>query len=528
MAAETKTGSRGAWGSKIGLILAMSGNAVGLGNFWRFPRIAAQNGGGAFMIPYFIALLVLGLPLMITEWNLGRYGGKFGHGTLGPMVYVQAREKIGPKNALCIGAICGGLAFSVTLLVNAYYNHIIGWTLHYSLLSLFGKYRGQDTAQLYADTISNPVTSILFWVLVLAFLAFAVSRGIQRGIEAWAKIMMPALYVFGIMLAVIAFTLPANAAHPDWTPLRGLNFLWNPDFSKLNWTAALAAAGQIFFTLSLGMGIITNYASYLKPKDDIVVASVATISLNEFAEIILASTAVIPISYTFMGEHLVDGGSIGFTFISLPKAFQSIAGGQWLGAIWFLLLFFAGFTSAIAMYNYLTTLVEEDLGLRRTRASMIVFCAYLVVGLPVLLEPVLTGGHQLFFSELDNWVGTYLLLFLGLAELLVAGWCVRREQAVKEINQGALAKIPRWFFTGFIKIVSPLALIVVIIFSTVDYARAGYFSLQQDPWVHAARIVILLIFLAGTAISWRSVNRAYKTEIHADKKKKITSNGGAE
>lgn len=283
--------SRENWGSKLGLILAMAGNAVGLGNFWRFPYMAATNGGGAFMIPYFAALLLVGVPLMFVEWNLGRYGGKYGHGTLGAMVYLQAREGISTKAAAIIGAICGMIAFAVTVLVNSYYNHVIGWTLGYSFFSITGRYMdgSVDTTKLFVDYISTPGLSFTFWILALVILAFAVMRGLQKGIEAWARVMMPVLYILGFILIVRALTLGTpQVDHPDWTPIAGLNYLWNPDFSKINFSVFLAACGQVFFTLSLGMGIICNYASYLKPDDDITLSGVATVSLNEFAEVILA------------------------------------------------------------------------------------------------------------------------------------------------------------------------------------------------------------------------------------------------
>ncbi|OPJ54991.1 sodium-dependent transporter [Alkalithermobacter paradoxus] len=518
--------SRENWGSKIGLILAMAGNAIGLGNFWRFPYQAASNGGGAFMIPYFAALIMLGLPLMLVEWNLGRYGGKYGHGTLGPMVYLQAREGVKPRKAAVVGALAGMLAFGVTLLVNSYYNHIIGWTLGYSFLSLTGGYMdsAKSTGEIFVGYIQNPAMVFTFWIIALAGLALAVMRGVQKGIEAWAKLMMPVLYVFGIILAIRALTL-GSPVNPDWSSLKGLNFIWNPDFSKLSWTAALAAAGQIFFTLSLGMGIICNYASYLKPEDDVVVSSIATISLNEFAEIVLGSTIVIPIAYAFLGPEGVGAG-VGLSFIALPNVFRSMAGGQIFGSLWFLLLFFAGFTSAIAMYNYLTALVEEDLGIERTKASWIIFIAYVIVGLPVGLEPILTKTAELvYLTEVDNWVGSYLLLVLGLIEIVVAAYLMG-DKSLTEINKGGIWKVPTWFFNTFVKCIAPLALTIVLVFSTKTYMESGYFNIvpsfvegmpQLVPWVQGARIVIGLVLIAGFIQSYTSIKNKYKDELSQNK-----------
>ncbi len=514
--------TRGSWGSKIGLILAMAGNAVGLGNFWRFPYQAASNGGGAFMLPYFTALLILGLPLMLSEWNLGRYGGKYGHGTLGPMVYLQAREGAKPKTALILGAVAGGLAFAVTLLVNSYYNHLIGWTLGYAVSSFTGAYmdQSQSTADFFVAYIQNPKMVFTFWIIALAGLSFAVMRGVEKGIEAWAKVMMPVLYVFGITLAIRSLTM-GSPVNPEWSSLKGLNFIWNPDFSTLTWRSALAAAGQIFFTLSIGMGIICNYASYLKPDDDVVVSSIATISLNEFAEIVLGGSIVIPIAYAFLGPDGIGAG-VGLSFIALPNVFRTMAGGQFFGGLWFLLLFFAGFTSAIAMYNYLTALVEEDLGIPRKVAAWMIFVAYIIVGLPVGLEQIINKTADLaYFTEVDNWVGSYLLLVLGLIEIIVVAYLMG-EKSLTEINRGGIWQMPNWFYTVFMKTLTPAALIIVLVFSTLDYIKAGYFKFvpsfvaeapQLVPWVNAARVVILLVFLTGAYQSYRSISTKYAKEI---------------
>lgn len=521
--------SRENWGSKLGLILAMAGNAVGLGNFWRFPYMAATNGGGAFMIPYFAALLLVGVPLMFVEWNLGRYGGKYGHGTLGAMVYLQAREGISTKAAAIIGAICGMFAFSVTVLVNSYYNHVIGWTLGYSFFSITGRYMdgSVDTTKLFVDYISSPGLSFTFWILALAILAIAVMRGLQKGIEAWARVMMPVLYILGFVLIVRALTLGApQVDHPDWTPIAGLNYLWNPDFSKINFSVFLAACGQVFFTLSLGMGIICNYASYLKPDDDITLSGVATVSLNEFAEVILAGTIVIPIAYAFGGEKGISGG-VGLTFMSLPNMFRHMGGGQIFGTIWFLILFFAGFTSAIAMYNYLVALLEEDLHVKKAKASIMIFILYIIVGLPVGLEPVLNPGtgNTFYFDELDAWVGSYLLVVLGLVEIFVAGWLMKLK-AWEEMNRGSIWKVPKWFYNLFVRVVTPIFLIFVLISSTIEKAGKGYFKLiptfvadkpESIGWVVAARFVMIFVLAIGFFEAYRSIKKNYSVELTSNK-----------
>ena len=516
------TEKRENWGSKLGMILAMAGNAVGLGNFWRYPYQAAKNGGGAFMIPYFGALLLLGVPLMLVEWNLGRQGGKYGHGTLGPMVYLQAREGMKPKGAAILASFAGMIAFGVTILVNAYYNHIIGWTLGYAYMSATGSYMDKSisTGDFFVSYIQSPGKLVIFWIIALGFLGFAVMRGIQKGIEAWAKFMMPTIYIFGIILIIRTLTLGAPV-NPDWTPIAGLNFIWAPRWDALSWTAALAAAGQIFFTLSIGMGIIPNYASYLKPDDDIVLSGIATVSLNELAEVILGGTIAIPICYTFLGAEGLKSG-VGLSFIALPNIFREMGGGQLFGTFWFLLLFFAGFTSAIAMYQYLVALLEEELGVAKQKASILVFALYIIVGLPVALEPMLTKTADLaYFSELDNWVGSYLLVILGLLEAIACGWLMKGK-AYEEMNRGAFWKVPSWFFKLFIQFLTPVCIIILLIFSTKDYISQGYFKLVPEmyaktpvlvPWAVGARIVIIGVLALGFYQSYKSIKRKYSVEL---------------
>jgi SNF family Na+-dependent transporter len=515
------------WGSQIGLILAMAGNAVGLGNFWRFPFQAAQNGGGAFMIPYIAALLLIGIPVMIVEWTQGRFGGQHGHGTLGYMIYLQSRAKIKPKKAIILGSICGALVIGVTVLVNSYYNHIIGWTLGYSYLSITGAYMGEgvNTAEIFVNYIQSPVYVFVFWIASLGMLAFAVTRGIQKGIEAWAKLMMPVLYIFGFILIIKALTV-GSPVKADWSSLKGLEYLWHPNFAKFSWRSTLAASGQIFFTLSIGMGIIQNYASYLKKDDELVVSSMATVSLNEFAEVILGGTIAIPIAYAFLGPDKVQAGGVGFSFISLPNVFNQMGtGGQIFGALWFLLLFFAGFTSAIAMYNYLVSIFSEDIGMTRKQASLAVFGLYILVGLPVGLESIITKQAELaYLTELDNWVGSYLLVIVGLIEVIVTGWLMK-DSFIDEANRGSYWKLPDWFYNVVIKYITPLTILFVLCGSTYEYAKAGYFKAIPSfvekfpvlvPWVNGARLMMVIVLTIGFIGTYKSIKNVYGNEIEVN------------
>ncbi len=519
------------WGSKLGLILAMAGNAVGLGNFWKFPYMAAGNGGGAFMIPYFIALLLLGFPIMVMEWQTGRFGGEHDENTLGAMVYLQARQGLKPKTALAIGSISGGLCFAITLLINSYYTHIVGWTLNYSVMSFAGDYMDHsiNTGELFVGMISSPTRVFLFWIIVLIMLAYAVSRGISGGIEKWAKVMMPALYLFAIILVVAAFTT-GSPVNPDWSALKGLNYVWNPDFSKLTWGGTMAACGQIFFSLSIGMGLICHYASYLKKEDDVVISSVSTVALNEFAEIVLAASIVIPIGYAYLGQEVLENAGPSLTFITLPNAFRDMPLGQLFGGLWFVLLFFAGFTSSMALYSYVTTFLSEIARISKKKASWIIMGCFLIVGFPVAFETILNKvGNTFYLDELDLWIGQYFLLILGLIEVIVFTRCMPREQQYR-INEGALKKLPKPFFNVLLRYITPLMLIVVLIAATIERINSGAMALipggfaedgsLADPmrvlWVNLARVVMIAIFVAATIITRNYVKHRYGDELAAN------------
>lgn len=510
---------RDRWASKIGLILAMAGNAIGLGNFWRFPYQAAKNGGGAFMIPYFAALFLLGIPIMWVEWVQGRYGGKYGHGTLGPTFYLMSRESLKPRTALIFGIIGGMLAFSVTTLLNSYYLHVIGWSAAYTYFSATGAYFGDiNTAEFMIKYLTNTQQVLIFWGISVILLGIAVGQGVSKGIERWVKVMMPVLYIAAILLVLRSLTL-GSPVKPEWSSIKGFEFLWEPRFSEVTWQSALAAAGQIFFTLSLGMGIIQNYASYLGPEDDVALSGLATVSLNEFAEVILGGSIAIPIAFAYLGEEGVAGG-VGLAYIALPNVFRTMPAGQLFGAVWFLLLWFAGFTSAIAMYNYLVALLEEDLKISRKTGAAFVFILYLILGLPVALDPTVGSLDLYYLTELDNWVGSYLLVVLGLFDIIVAVWLFKPENFWEELHKGAYIKVPEWVMF-FIKYIAPIYTLILLVFTTKTYVESGYFkavpSYVAKPefanWVWLARGMMLVILIIGAIEAYMAIKKKYAEEL---------------
>ena len=275
------------------------------------------------------------------------------------------------------------------------------------------------------------------------------------------------------------------------------------------------------------MGIICNYASYLQPDEDIVTASVATVALNEFAEVILAGTSVIPISYAFLGPEGIKG-SIGLAFMALPNVFTTMAGGRIFGAVWFFLLFFAGFTSAIAMYNYLVALLEEEMGIDRKKGAVMIFILYLIVGAPIAAEGVVTGeANLIYFTEVDNWIGNYLLIVLGLLEVITVAWLVK-DEGLEEMNKGGLWKVPKWFYRVFPQFLTPVCIIVFLAIFTRDYWVAGNFKLVPSylagieymaPWAIAGRCVVIAVLVIGFVQTYKAIKRKYKDEIDSNQAK---------
>jgi Na+-dependent transporters of the SNF family len=456
MSKET-LGPRETWASRAGLILAMAGNAIGLGNFLRFPGRVALYGGGAYLIPYFVALFLLGFPIMWLEWAIGRHGGQYRAHWLGPMMYLITKKKFNHRKAKIIAGIFGGVSLSIAILLNAYYTNLIGWVAFWAGMSMSGKITevtevSQSIGYL-VKIIGDPLYNLIPWGISLITIGLIVSPGISKGIERGAKIMMPILFIFAIGLLVTGFTW-RTPIKPEWDSLKGFYWLWTPRFEMLSEPATwLEGAGQIFFSLSLGIaGIIPTYASYLKRDEDLTLGALTTASLNEFAEVICGGSIAFTLGYAFGGELpigmvFVDGKSPFFLAMAVYPAFFGKLGGAgaMLGALWYLLLWFAGVTSAIAITN---TMVEffSDLGVRRTIGSILSVILMFIFGLPIVIEGSMTisydwGPSTTYLDFTDFVVGSLLLVVVSLLETIFAGAFMWKD-GYEELNRGGLVKIP--------------------------------------------------------------------------------------
>ncbi len=490
------------WATRIGLILAAAGNAVGLGNFLRFPVQAAQNGGGAFMIPYFIAFLLLGIPLMWVEWAIGRYGGKYGHGHLPGMFDVVWRNPI--------AKYIGVLGLFVSSIIMIYYCYIESWNLGFSLFSLSKTYFGMTDfnsmtgfLKSYQGVEKGFFTSIwtayFFLIITLLINFYVLLRGVSKGIELLAKIGMPLLILLAIILAIRVITLgtPDPVNFPERNVENGFAFIWNPNFSMLTdakiW---LAAAGQIFFTLSVGMGTLEAYASYLREKDDIALNGLSTASTNEFVEVILGGSIAIPVAFAFFGEvatlEIAKGGAFNLGFVSMPLIFQKLPFGEFFGFIWFFLLFIAGITSSVAMVQPLIAFLEEQFKISHKKATLYVF-----IGTFISAHLVVFFFQFGVLDEMDYWAGTFLLVLIGFIEVVIFAWIWGMDKGWNEIQKGADIKIPKFFYF-VIKYITPLYISVILVYwgftDAVPTLLMHNIPAEQIPYRWATRLFMLLFF----------------------------------
>ncbi len=500
-----------AWGSRTGLILAMAGNAVGLGNFLRFPVQAVQNGGGAFMIPYIVCFLIMGLPLLWIEWSIGRFGGRKGHHST-PFIFGGMFKK-------SIWKYIGVFGIFNNIAVAAYYCYIESWTLSYVYHSLKQSFAGlnqievatffTDYISFEASTTGIPYESLIFYIICLLLNTYILSRGLQGGVEKVAKIGVPLLIIFGFFLALRGITLGSSGAPEgceDCDAFLGLNYLWEPQFSSLSdpkvW---LAAAGQIFFTLSIGMGTVHCYASYVKSRDDIALNAMSAGWLNGFVEVVIGASIVVPIAAGYLGlDWVIENAGFNMAFQTMPYLFS-----QWgpflalfAGLFWFGLLFFAGITSSLAFGTPWLGFMEDEFDWGRRRSAWSFGLIVMVIGLPTVFF-----FNQGVFGEYDYWAGTVTLVVFALSESLLYS-LVGFKKGWDELNRGADIKIPL-IFKPIMRYVTPVLLLFVFLTSLLNPAQNDWDTAfnrlkEKGTWELDANSIIGKIINKGI-----EANRSY-------------------
>jgi len=507
------------WSTRIGVILAVAGSAVGLGNFLRFPGQAAQHGGGAFMLPYFVSLLVLGIPLCWAEWTMGRYGGIRGFNSA-PGIF----SVIWPNRS---AKYFGGVALLIPLVIYMYYVVIEAWCLGYALSYIngalmlgsdaaayqrfFDHFVGMERDGSLLDLADHRLLPILGVTFVLNFAL--IYRGVTKGIESFCRLAMPLMVICASCVLIRVLTLGTpNPLHPDQSVVGGLGFMWNPHPDKL-WEPQtwLAASGQIFFSLSVGFGIIINYASYLRRSDDVVLSGLTASSMNEFFEVCLGGMITLPAAFIFLGVTAGSFGTFDLGFKALPNVFAVMPGGRFFGFLWFFMLFVAAITSSLSMLQPVIAFLEEGFALKR-HASAAILGVLAAMG----------SGFVLFFSKgmvaldtFDFWVGTMLIFVLAMVQSLLYGWIFGIERGHREAHEGAHIRIP-WFVQLMLKYVVPFYLLAIFVGVCVT-AGPGYVTLIAENRVVRASILFMGTILAFLMVLIHIAGRRWESQGRYDR-----------
>jgi NSS family neurotransmitter:Na+ symporter len=416
------------WSSGSAFLLAAIGAAVGLGNLWRFPFVAGQNGGGAFVLIYIACVVFLCVPIMIAELSMGRRG----QGSA-----ISTMRKL--SNEAGVGSswmVIGWLSIAVPLIGLSFYSVVAGWSIDYVLqagMNAFSQFNGRDSENMFNLMLASPLRLLLFHTLFLASAVFIVARGIGNGIELIAKFMMPGLFV---ILLILALNSIINADIG-----RGLDFLFNPDFTKIKPTVVFLALGQAFFSVAIGVGAMITYGAYV-PRQISLPKAALTIALADAAVALMAGIVIFPLVFS---NGLDPAGGPGLIFITLPVAFGNMPGGHIVGFLFFVLLFFAAFSSVVGMLEPAVSWLEEHKGFSRPKVTILAGMFGWVLGIAAalsfnvwsdvkLLNFVPLVREKNIFELLDFSVSNLMLPINALLIAIFAGWIMSRKAILDELG----------------------------------------------------------------------------------------------
>ncbi len=439
----------GQWSSRWIFILAATGSAVGLGNIWKFPYIAGENGGGAFVLVYLLCIAAIGIPIMMAEVLLGRRGRQSPINTMKILAKEEGRSKA--------WALLGWSGVVAGFLILSYYSVIAGWGLAYVLNAGSGAFTGAPAAEIqsiYTTLVASPGQLIFWHSLFMLMTMLVVARGVKKGLEVAIRFLMPALFV--LLLIMVGYAISSGEF------VRGLSFLFTPDFSKLSAKGVLIAMGHAFFTLSLGMGAIMIYGSYM-PKNASIAKTSIIVALTDTVVALLAGMAIFPIVFA---NALEPGAGPGLIFQTLPIAFGSMPGGSFFGAVFFVLLVLAAWSSAISLIEPAVAWLVENKGWTRVKASAWCGFATWLVGLGTALSFNEWSDYTLwgknFFELLDFLTSNIMLPLGGLFIALFAAWVMKSSSTANELalEEKSMAYTSWWFLVRF---VTPVAVIIIFL-----------------------------------------------------------------
>ena len=447
------------WSSRFAFILAATGSAVGLGNIWKFPYITGENGGGAFVLVYLLCIALIGLPIMMAEVVIGRRGG---HNPITSMGNLAA--KAGVSSAW---KGLGWLGVIASFIILSFYSVIGGWAVSYVGSSASGAFAGADAeaiGNLFGGLLGSPSTLLLWHSLFMLLVMVVVARGVRAGLEKATTWLMPALFVLLLMLVGYAATTDNFA--------QGFSFLFSPDFSKLSTAGLLTAMGHAFFTLSLGMGVMMVYGAYL-PKNVSIARVSITVALMDTLVALLAGLAIFPIVFA---NGLEPGAGPGLIFQTLPLAFGQMPGGTLFGTLFFVLLVFAAWTSAISLLEPVVAWVEEHQGISRVTSTLVAGVAIWALGIlsilslndwadlhPLGMFPMFAG--KTLFDLLDFLTANIMLPLGGLLIALFVGWALGRDAVREELGLSDSGAFRLWH--ALLRYVTPVGVLVVFVYNLV-------------------------------------------------------------
>ena len=434
--------------SNLGAILAAAGGAVGLGNIWRFPYMVGQNGGGAFLLVYVFFVMLIGVPLMMTEFIIGRRSQS-------NVVGAYRKLSHGSKGWMMLGIFGIVAAF----LIYAFYSVVAGWTLNYIVLSCSGGLAGKDPTAitiLFAEFTQGSFWPVFYQLLFLSLTATVITMGVQKGIEKVSKVLMPVLFLLLLLMCVRSITLDGAS--------EGLRFLFKPDFSKLNGTCILSALGQSFFSLSIGMGAMVTYGSYIRKQDKLFPTSLWIAGCDSVVAV-LAGIVIFPAVFAF-GMNPASGPEL--VYIVLPNVFNSMPAGTLFAIIFFVLLGIAALTSTISLLEILVAFAVEELHWKRRTASFASTLLVFIIGIFCALSfgPLKEFHifHRTIFDLFDLLTASYLMPIGALLMTIFLGWCFPKAEVRDELSNGGTIKAKAFELYYFVlRYLAPLALIIIII-----------------------------------------------------------------
>ena len=433
--------------NRMGFILATAGAAVGLGNIWRFPYLAAEYGGGIFLLIYLLLVVTLGFTIMITEIAVGR---STGCGVLGAFAKISRKWRF-----------IGYLSLMVPCIILPYYSVIGGWVMKYGFEFITGGGAGiASNAEGFFAAFTGSIASPIFWsVLFILITAVIMLFGVKKGIERTSRILMPVLFVMLIGLAIYCICMPGG--------LDGLAYYLYPDFSKFSFEAVVAAMGQLFYSLTLGFGVMITYGSYLAKKENLE-KSVHIIEIFDTGVAVLAGLLIVPAAFVFSGgspESL--GAGPGLMFEALPQVFETFPGGDIVGAIFFICVFFAALTSAICMYEVPVAALMEKFNIKRPAAVGIGTGFTITVAVLVclgynVLDFVAIAGYNIF-GMLDFFANSLLLPVVAILTCLLIGWIVKPKVVIDEIEDGGHVFKMKKVYLFVLKYFAPVAITLILL-----------------------------------------------------------------